>query len=285
MATRYQDGGDSNASQERGRPSGQQPGDPQVGDPFLSPLESSYRDLLDPPPSPGLAWSRSSHPLLMAGQTGAAASSLYRPVTPLPSLVRIGGPWQLCLGRAQCSPLSLLTAILSSLAPSHWWPPQPPCAQSQLPAAYFDPRLSPELYSVPSPCQSLSHPPALASNEQWPETDPEWSRCWQTSDQRQQSSSSVTRRMCRWLRTFPEVRWRTTSIHFVSCWSDFQKVLKHRKVMLLPLSQAWPWGWNLWLGRNKQILPCHQPSQSNTVGFQILKGKTGFIQWPENCWL
>ena len=166
MATRYQDGGDSNASQERGRPSGQQPGDPQVGDPFLSPLESSYRDLLDPPPSPGLAWSRSSHPLLMAGQTGAAASSLYRPVTPLPSLVRIGGPWQLCLGRAQCSPLSLLTAILSSLAPSHWWPPQPPCAQSQLPAAYFDPRLSPELYSVPSPCQSLSHPPALASNEQ-----------------------------------------------------------------------------------------------------------------------
>ena len=111
-------------------------GDPQVGDPFLSPLESSYRDLLDPPPSPGLAWSRSSHPLLMAGPgpPPAACASYPSPLS--------GQDWrpQLCLARAPCSPLSLLTAILSSLAPSHWWPPQPPCAQSQLPAAYFDPR-------------------------------------------------------------------------------------------------------------------------------------------------
>ena len=103
MATRYQDGGDSNASQERGRPSGQQPGDPQVGDPFLSPLESSYRDLLDPPPSPGLAWSRSSHPLLMAGQTGAAASSLCQlPLSPL---------WSGLAAAALSGPGSVLTSL------------------------------------------------------------------------------------------------------------------------------------------------------------------------------
>ena len=82
MATWYQDDGDSNARREA-RPAAQWS---QVGDPFLSPLQSSYRDLLDPPLAHSMAWSRSSH---SDGRAGAAATSLCQ--LPLSALSRIGG--------------------------------------------------------------------------------------------------------------------------------------------------------------------------------------------------
>ena len=63
------------------------------------------------------------------------------------------------------------------------------------------------------------------------------------------------KRISKWLTIFLAGQWRNISIHFLSCWSDFQKVLKQRKVMPGPRSG------DLWLGRYKQILPS-QPQWS-----------------------
>ena len=184
------------------------------------------------------------------------------PVTPLPSLCQ---DWRRCwTGLRLCSLLTSLTINRHvELEPEH---PPSPWPLSRL--FWSSPAVASPVCVSLSLISRSSHSQLMSRDQ----TDPEWPRVTPVLAAQTETSNHHVTGMCRWLRTFPEpVRWRNTSIHFVSCWSDFQKVLKHRKVMLLPLSRAWPWrcwwGWNLWLGRNKQILPCHQPSPSwsNTV--------------------
>lgn len=133
MATRYQDGGDSNASQ-----ASLSPVIPRLVT-LSSPLSSHLIvtcSILRPGPRLGLSLSSST-----SDGPGPCRHQPV-PVTPLSPLwsglaaAALSGPG---------SPLSLLTAILSS-SPPLLLCCQPlvatpaPCAQSQLPAAYFDPR-------------------------------------------------------------------------------------------------------------------------------------------------
>ena len=123
METRYQDDGDSNASQERERPW------PQVGDPFLSPLSSHVIVTCWILQGAPLGLVSSSHLLLMAGAASRAACATagYPSPLSLPGLAAV-----LDWDSAQASPLSLLTAMLSQ-SMSTPRPPRP-CL------AYFDPR-------------------------------------------------------------------------------------------------------------------------------------------------
>ena len=77
METRYQDDGDSNASQERERPW------PQVGDPFLSPLSSHVIVTCWILQGAPLGLVSSSHLLLMAGAASRAACATAGYPSPL----------------------------------------------------------------------------------------------------------------------------------------------------------------------------------------------------------
>ena len=151
MATWYQDDGDSNARREA------RPAAPwsQVGDPFLSPLQSSYRDLLDPPLAP--AWLGLASLLIHFWWPGRRRQPV--PVTPLSPLQ----DWrpQLCLARLTSLTINRHFELLPATGGS-----PAPCA------AYFDP-LSPALSCSLSPVRvslSLNLPspalPSLMSSDQ-----------------------------------------------------------------------------------------------------------------------